>query len=1087
MPKCFRTALLIMALFAGVALAQSFLGSISGVVTDAMGSVVPNAKVEGNEVTTGITRVLTTNSQGRYTFSNLPPGAYTLRISLEGFKTVQSSQLVLTAQQSARFDATLEVGASLQSVEVIAAPPSINTENAEIGDIRTHEDLVNMPAQRSLIQMLLLNSATPQGDGSSEMVGGLRGNYTNYTVDGISTFNSLWGGRSGPLTDAQSFESIREVKVMESNNTAEFPGVATVITATRSGENQPHGSAFFITDNSALDAVPFLQDPGSKGIGPQFHWFGASFGGPVWLPRIYNGRNRTFFFFDWEGRNWPLAAGNMAAFNTNVPTLDFRKGDFSKLGQVITDPATGQPFPGNIIPASRISSVAQGLQKYYVDPNAGPADSYVGNYQGTKPRPETAKRFDVRIDHHLSGRDALSGRVTRQTDPMPNNFEWQSGTPIFGHSLNRNVANAYASETHTFTPSLLNEFRLGFSRDFYDLRAYHVGAQVLQEVGLQGVPAAPAGFTGFPAVFINNFGAMYERPQNLSIGQTWELLDNLTWQKGKHNIKTGLLIRYARPQATDTNDRFGTYNFNGFATGFSYADFLLGIPYSTARVINPPDRYNRFTNPALFVQDAWNVTRRLTLNLGLRWEYFMPPVDNNDRRYAFDPRTGALVVPNAQVLQTYVSPLYPAEIPILTAQQAGYPGRSLMYGDKRNFGPRASFAYRFGDRTVIRGGYGLYYVNNTYAVMDNFAGGPFGTREYFTNSITNGVPLFAFPNPFGGSLSRLSPGDVSVSGTDPRLKTPRTQQWSLTVERDLGRSMVARISYRGFLSTQIPYIADLTIPQASADPNNNNVYLYPNFSQVTYSRDGGIQKMNALDLALERKFSSGLTFQTGYTLARDRTDVGNDGESDTPENPYNRARDMADIMFVPRHRFVGNVLWEIPLGKGKRFGSGMPRVANAVLGNWQTSWITVMQSGQFLTPAYSGNQPNVRASSLRPDCVGSSSVPDPSMSGWFNPAAFAVPAAGKYGSCGRGILSGPGLVTFNAGLFKSFSLTEKMRMRFEARAMNAFNHMNLANPSMDISDIQGVGRITGVRTIFNSSAAGGNGERHIQLGLRLDF
>jgi len=1086
MLKSFRVVLLVALIFTGWALAQSFLGSITGVVVDSTGSVVPNAKVEATEVTKGVTNSASTNNEGRYSFPDLTPGTYIVTIGLEGFKSVRSSQLILTAQQTVRFDATLEVGASAQSIEVTATPPTMNLENAELGDLRTHEELVNMPTQRSLIQMLFLNSAVPQGDGSSEMVGGLRGNYTNYTVDGITTFNSLWGGRSGPLTDAQSFEGIREVKVMESNNTAEFPGVATIMTATKSGENQFHGSGFFITDNSALDAVPFLQDPSSKGIGPQFHWFGASIGGPVYLPKIYNGRNKTFFFFDWEGRNWPLAAGNIATFNTNVPTADFRKGDFSKLDQVITDPTTGKPFPGNIIPSGRISSVAQAFQQYYVDPNAGPADSYVGNYQGTKPRPETAKRFDVRIDHHLSDRDALSGRVTRQIDPMPNNFEWQSNTPIFGHSLNRNVANAYVSETHTFTPALLNEFRIGFSRDFYDLLAYHDGAQVVQQVGLQGVPAAPAGFTGFPAVFIDNFGGLYDRPQNLSIGQTWELLNNVTWQKGAHNIKAGVLVRYARPQATDTNNRFGTYDFTGFATGFSYADFLLGIPHDTARVINPPDRYNRFTDPALFVQDTWNVTRKLTLNLGMRWEYFMPPVDNNDRRYAFDPKTGGLVVPNTQSLQ-FVTPLYPAEIPIVTAQQAGFPGRSLMYGNKKNFGPRASFAYRLGDRTVVRGGYGIYYVDNTYAVMDNFAGGPFGTREYFTNSITNGVPFFAFPNPFAGSLSRLNPGDVSVTGTDTHLRTPRTQQWSLTVERDLGHSLVARASYRGFMSTQIPYIADLTLPPASANPNNNSIYLYPNFSQVTYSQDGGIQKMNALDLAVERKFSNGLTFQAAYTLAKDRTDVGNDGESDTPENPYNRARDMANIQFVPRNRFTGNVLWEIPFGQGKRFGGSLPKAANAVLGNWQTSWITVMDSGQFLTPTYDGNQPNVRASSLRTDCVGSWSVSNPSMSEWFNPAAFAIPAAGQYGDCSRGIIHGPGMVSFNVGLFKSFNLTEKMRMKFEARAMNAFNHLNPGNPSTDISDTQGVGRITDVRTMFNSSAAGGNGERHIQLGLRFEF
>jgi hypothetical protein len=306
----------------------------------------------------------------------------------------------------------------------------------------------------------------------------------------------------------------------------------------------------------------------------------------------------------------------------------------------------------------------------------------------------------------------------------------------------------------------------------------------------------------------------------------------------------------------------------------------------------------------------------------------------------------------------------------------------------------------------------------------------------------------------------------------------------VTVEHDLGKSIVARATYRGFIETQIPYSANLNTPQASTDPNNINNYKYTNFSQLFYIVDGGIQKMNALDLNFERKFSSGLTFQAGYTLAKNITDVGDDGEYGYIENSYNRAREMGNVYWMPRQRFVGSVLYEIPFGRGKHFGGNMPKIASGIVGNWQLTVVALKQSGQFMTATYAGDSPNVRASSLRADCSGNGQASNPTLENWLNASAFSVPAAGMYGNCAKGGLTGPGLTNLDLGLHKFFNLTEKAKLQIQARASNVLNHPNFSTPNTNIS-AESFGQITG--TIGGRYDSLGAAARVIRIGFRLDF
>jgi hypothetical protein len=1086
MGKVLRLAFATFVLSAVWLSAQSFLGTIGGTVSDSTGAVIPQAKIELTEVATGIKRNSATNAEGQYSFPDVKPGTYTVSVVATGFKEARSSNIILTAQQNFRFDTTLQVGESTQTVDVTATPPTLNTENAQLGDMRPREELLNLPLnQRSTINFFFLSSFNYQGDGSSYSLGGLRGSSTNFTIDGVTSNSSIFGGQVGPMTE-ESLDAVSEMKMLTSNNSAEFPNVGTILISSRSGTNAPHGSAFFLTSNNALNARNFFSP--TKPKGPTRHELGASFGGPVYIPKVYNGRNKTFFYFTWEQQRFPGADTGTA----NVPTLAMRRGDFSSLlpDTVIYDPTTGQPFKNNVIPPERLSQVALKMQDFgFLTPNFGSPDSFSANWRGLFPAAEHNNRFVTRADHQISESDTLSARVSLRRLPLPKQFD--ADLPIFQRTQERQTRNAYVSETHTFGPRLINEARIGYSRDFSHLAGIHNGASLIQQFGIQGINA-DASLAGVPAVNFVNFANWFEFPTYFWLSETYEALDNVTLIKGSHNIKAGFLARYNRPAISEQPPSdFGTYSFDGFATagpggtgGFDYADFLLGIPHETTRYVRSQPRYNRFADWGAYIQDNFQVSPKLTLNLGLRFEYFQPAVDKNDMRFSFDPATGNLVVPNQKVLQTLVSPVFPKNIPIVTADQAGFPSRSLLNSDWHDFGPRIGFAYRPGstNRTVIRAGYGIFYTGLTSTRLDPFGGGPFHSNEDFLNTITNGATRFQFPNPFPG-VGVI--GTQSINPADKNLRTPYTQQWNLTVEHELGASIVARATYRGFRMNRIPYVADLNTPPPSADPNNVNSFRYPNFYRVDFIQDGGIQKLNALDLGLERKFSQGLAFQAGWTWAKNLTDVGDDGESSGIENPYNRAAEMGNIYWMPRHRFVAQSLYELPWGRGKMWGGSWPGAMTQILGNWQISGVALFQTGQFLTPQFSGSDPsNTRTEGGRPDRSGDASLPNPTIARWFNPAAFAIPPNGRFGNSARGVIVGPGLANFDFGLFKYFNVTEKSRLQLRMTATNFFNHPNFGNPNVNISS----GNVGVIRSLQGGRRDSlGAGARQIQLGFRYDF
>jgi len=1086
----FRLGFMILGLAAAMAWGQSFLGSITGSVLDATGASIPNAKVVATETRTNVARETVTTAAGDYVVADLKPGRYTITITAAGFKELKSEEIILEGNRIQRFDGRLEVGATSESVEVSGVAPTINTQDAQVAGLETRDELTLLPTnQRSTITLFMLSSFNYHAVGSSYSLGGLRGNDTNFTIDGTTSNSNTFGAQSGPQTEV-SFESLRDVQFRVSNNSAEFGQVGTVIMETRSGENQVHGSAFYSQANGYLDARSFFASSAPAPT-PAQHQMATSFGGPVWIPKIYNGKNKTFFYFTWEENRFP----GLTFVNANVPTAAFQTGNFSSLlpTTAIMDPTTGQPFPGNVIPTSRLSPVSLKIQSFlFPQPNVGPANNYINNWAKYVDESDKTDRYSARIDHVISPNDNFSARFTIRNDPEP--LLPDNDTDTYQHTQYRRNINTYMGETHVFSPTLVNEFRVGFSRDHSSLFGAQDGNQLLQQFGIQG--ATPNARTGAPEFdfvnFMQNAGDA-EFSDYFWTSQALEFLDNVTLVRGRHNLKMGANVRRNDPNISNNPGcDFGCYSFDGSISGFDYSDFLLGIPANTTRNFRAPVGYARWTNMGLYVQDDFKVNTQLTVSLGLRWELTQAASDKNGLIYTFNPTTDGVVVPDQKSLQ-FVSPLYPTSIPIQTAQQAGYPS-TLVQTDYKNFGPRVGFAYLpvKGSTFVIRGGYGIYYSQliGTNIGDGIFQGGPYGSSEQFFNTVTNGVPCLQFPNPFTGCSASIA--GQTADSLSKNLRTPYIQQWNITAERQMMGHIVVRGSYRGFRADQLAWSYNLNTPPASTNPNNENTYFpYPNFYKAYLTYNGGITKFNGMDLSAERRFSSGLTFQSGYTLAKNQSDVGDDGERNTPEDPYNRARDFGNVMFMPRHRWVSQAIYDLPFGKGKTYLSGVNRFTDMAVGGWTLSGILVEQSGQFLDLQYSGvDILNNRNKSGRPNCIaGVSYYPsDQSIGNFLNPAAFALPALGNFGDCPRNAVNGPGINALNLSLQKSFHLTERATFRLLGVATNALNHPIFRNENTNISS-GGFGQITSVfgSGTTNRDSLGAAGSRYIQIGARIDF
>ncbi len=1073
-----------------VLVGQTTTGTITGTVTDPSGAVVPQVTVTVVNPAEGSGRDVKTTNAGVFTAPNLTIGVYRVRVNSPGFAAFETPEMTLSANQVLNAEVHLTLASAGTTVQVSSDTQAISSETSNISNVKTARDLQELPlisrhgGDQGIYTFVLMNPGVNSVPGNSlNNVQGVR-QVTGVlpTMDGIAVMAYPIG--PGPVQP--SLEGVQEVNVQLANTNAEFATPANIAVVTKSGSNTFHGSGFWDFNSGHLNARDFFATATPFRV---YHDFGGYFGGPII-------KNKTFFFGDFEGSR--EASNVVVSGNTALPA--WRTGNFSGVSTPLKDPLTGQPFPGNIVPPSRISPVSQKVQDYFYPlPNFGPPGLQSANWRGQFPAQTGFTHFNdggARVDQNFKAGDRIYGRFSMRQLPL---IAHEATLPPVGlRDQIRSSRSAVASWTHLFSATLLNEFRTGMTRqrNFYypDL----IGSTIIQQVGIQGVTTT--GIHNVPAFNITGLTSTDQpNSQALTLDTNFEWTDNVSWTKGSHSMRFGFdAIRDQLGGYNYPNSMYGSYNFTGIYTGSAYADFLLGIPQSTQLSIPNPPRYLRGTIWSLYAQDEFKASSRLTLNYGVRWQLEGPYYDRYGSIASFDPSSGSFLAPSDGI--THLNAFYPKNIPVVSAKQAGFPDRTLVKFPKNNVYPRAGFAYKpfSGDRTVIRGAYGIY-GNLIYGSLGRaLGGGPFSGSTTFNNSITDGVPLLSFPSPF---LPSGSTATQNAFGVNPNLTTPYTQQWNLTVEHQFG-SAAMRLSYLGTHSVDLVYSRNLNQPFPSTVPFSSSRRFFPIFNNITYYENGGGQRYNALQATVAKNYGNALTFNAGWTWAKDLADTQDSGgfSGQTIENQFNRRAEWANNQITPTHRVYGYAIYQFPFGRGRRYLNASPRLLDAAFGGWQMAWNAMWQAGQFFTPSFSGFDPsNTNTLGGRPDVVpGVSTEPagGRSINQWFNPAAFKIPGCpdatpvctspgpvGRTGNAGIGIMRGHPIANADLAVSKYFTITERLRAQFRANFTNVFNHPNFALPAANISSPATVGRIiAAVPATFGTV-----GPREIDFALRLEF
>ena len=1074
---------------------QTTFGSVTGVITDQSGAVVPGVQITATNQDTGFTRRATTAGNGVYTVPKLPVGNYHVSAEAKGFQLQEKSDVVIYANHVVNLDMSLAVGAASTKVEVKGTVPLINTETGTSAYTQTAEQLTNLPLtvrQGNTNQnFALYNPGVGVNDSGNYFGPGSRQIDMYWTSDGIVEMQDIDGSGGSPAEP--DIESVSEINYTLVNAPAEFRSPTSVTMVTKSGTNKFHGSLYYDYNGSALNARDFFADKVPFNV---YNDFAASAGGPIQ-------KNKTFFFADYEG-SWDQTN---SIVNANAPLAAWHTGDFSNLLSgpnpvQLVNPFTGQNFAGNIIPAGMINSTSQALQNYFYPlPNSGGPDQRSRNFKGLFPSHFDFSVEDGRVDHTFSDRDTMFVRFNNRRQPVLSHLNFLP--PVGVRPQLRRDSDAVLSYTHTFSPVVLNEFRLGYSRDHNFAHSNLVGSDIISQSGIQGVSAT--GIDGVPVLSITGVTSTNTTTYHNKALTNYELNDDLSWTHGAHAFKFGADFIYDMiNQNYLPNNLYGSYSFSGQYSGAPYADFLLGLPHTTGLTVPAPSIYERGKWWSFYAQDQFKVTRRLSLNYGVRYELQQPYTDKFGRIYSYDPALGALVVPQ-QGLQ-YINPLFPSGISIVSVKQAGYPGDALVEFHKDTFYPRFGFAYKLTSdgRTVIRGGYG-WYSNAIYGALGRSnGGGPFGGSESFINKITNGVPLFQFPNPFVPAAGQLA-AFQNASGINPHLKIPYTQEWNLTLEKQV-KTVGLSIAYVGTHGTNLLYPRNINQPMPSTTSFSNSELPNPNFLSLGWIDSGANEEYNALSMSAAKTVGKNLVFSAGYTYARDLTD-----QLDCDwvfgqqiQNAYNRSAEWGNNYYTPWHRFYADFVYALPFGRQQPLLNRMPGFADDILGGWRLSAVATLQSGQWVTATFDNFDPsNTSNFGGRPDAVaGVSPIPSGgrSIDQWYNLAAFQVPGCpntdplcnnstpaniGRFGNAGNNTIPTPPMKNLDLGLMKQFNFEKNRSLTFQAVFSDALNHPNFGPPDTDISDGPGS---AGVISGTNSNYLGGsNSNRVINFALRLQF
>ena len=1051
--------------------AQSTFGAIVGNIRDQQGMAMPGVEVIVINQNTNFTRTAITDDQGGYEFLNVVAGTYRVQATQPGFKTFAKKGIELNSRQTLRMDVVMEVGELTQTVTVQARPGAIDTETSTLsgtipgGEVHFLSPTTDSQRPWTLLRLNPLVQNTNSGTRFS--MGGAYFNQTEFQIDGISApFGA--GGPAGSVV--MSSESVQEVKILAVNNSAEYasPGIFQQISM--GGTNALRGDFYYYYNTPGLNA---RQATASVRDSTLNHQFGGNIGGPIHIPWLYDGHDKTFFNLSWQskrtrGSTWYVA---------NVPTLAMRKGIFGTTK--IKDPVTGQLFADNTIPGSRISPVSKYFQDNFFElPNQPDPNSTSNNFQIQGPTGTTREEvLDLRIDQQIHNKHLFYVRVGgTQFD----NRAFDSSMPKMGFRTGtRKLYSGAISHNYTIRPSLLNEFRVGFTRDNSPGGGSNNGLEVLRAAGIQfpsDIPVPDA--RGFPMMTITGLTPLQQQATSSTISPSYQLTDTASWIRGRHTIKSGINIFWEQPNSTRIPaGAHGSFQFQGTYAGSAYADFLLGIPYQTNVQGISPNTYMRSTNYGLFFQDDFKFRSNLTLNLGVRLDYQGPIYNKNNALQNFDPATGSMIkaAPDTPVNTAF-------GVPVLEATAVGLPVRTLHFSGA-HIAPRIGFAWRprNSETFVVRGGWGKFTDMLGQGLFAKLAADGIlnrGSRQLpnpAADSKTGIIPktTFMFPYPFPAAIAGERAPGLVAKGFDPHLANPYIQQWNLTLEKVVSE-ISFRASYVGTKSTNLVYARDInqrrTAALDSSRPYNSKGYT----TTVEYMQNGGNQIYHGLQLEAGRRFSKGFALQLGYVWSNNISDVIDQDDNDAKgiaTDANNRSLDRGRVGYNRKHNLTGYAIWELPFGRERRLLNGLPAWVNQIVSGWELQPELFAGSGQWFTPCRVSNNPftngDCTSQTARPDRVGDGNN-GPRLTGgpnikWFDTSAFVNPAATALGTAGRTILLGPGFWHASISLTKKCRFSESKQLWLTAAAMNVFNHPNFRSPTAS-------GEITVGQPAFGSTA-----------------
>jgi len=1065
------------------AFSQSSASVVEGVVQDSTGAVIPDCRVTLTSTETGGKFITRTNEAGVYVFPSVQPGMFSLEVSKPGFKSYSITNLGVTVSERATQNVVLALGSASTTVFVDASGSGslVEPTSNELGTLIEQENVRELPLNgRDFLQLGFLSGATQTSgttvsDFTTLQVGhpnrtividGIEQDLTGFVIDGISTA----GTRLGQASLNLSVAAIDQFKIHEGFFLpSEGPNDAGVVSVvSKGGSNRLHGEVFEFVRNTAFDTRQYFDAPGASASPFHRNQFGGAVGGPIL-------RNRAFFFAHYEGRRQVLSN----TVKATVPSAKMFGGDFSELSTVIYDPATydastglREPFPGNIIPATRINSMASKLLAYYVSAPAYANQNLVGN-------PVTTDNYDQyggRVDVNLNARNTLFGQYVNENSPTVDAALF----PLAGYGFPLSTNFFMTQLTTTLTPHLVNEFRLGYLHPSV-FNAGATQADVQSKMGFTGT----ADLNGVPGIYLSGFNTSGATSSTPSFGRAQGLIGNIDNQyqmhesmnllKAKHELSFGVDFNYVRTVQESSNfySRGGVY-FNPIytaqlapnsagppapvsGTGSSFADFLLGMP-QTGSVTSMPRTHFRWTAVTPYAQDTWRILPNLTLNLGLSWDISTPPNATGPNKlypHAFNFNTGKVE--------------YAA---------LGAVNPEIYKIDLNNIAPRVGVSWqpRFLPGTVIRAGGGIYYPAEN-AIYELFAITAPGVA--IVQSITNQsavTPTYVmgqnvFP-PMAQKAITQTYAD-NVSGTlftlDSKLRSTYLEQWSLAIQHTLNKSTIAEIDYIGSQSRKLPirWNADdcSTIGTYACDPA---VRPYKQFNYIYEAANEGSASYNALVAKLQRQFSNGLSFVTNYTWSKV---LSNTEQGGAPVAINERGTclscDRGLAGYNAPQRLVASSVWNLPLGRGKPYLSGISPAMDRLIGGWTLDTIATFNKGNPFTVLAASSTTMDPMTQFRADqlCNGRSSLKNRNARTnghyWFDTACFAMPAANHFGNSGTNILTGPGVNNWDVGAGKLIALRESTNLQFRADAFNAFNHAQFLNPDSTMTDTN-FGRITTV-------------------------